>query len=362
MVCGIAQTHSQSGSTKYQAHLQRLSSIPPAANNKGLLSLPDELLLDIIDLPMFSLEELTALAITCRRLFELMSQKVQDARDCNTSRWAGSRIVCIGDNTTYEGLPATLLKKHQRAVIDAKIKQEMDQQTRNYGGLPLLGLEYPRLFRGVFTLDWYYSRFLRKLSSQSKADLEMFKTVLAVTYPPLPNWALFNIDKHEFVRASAIAELCGKPNDPQPFLPSCRIDLGHALLTRISWSDEELVSTSRTTKVKMDRGPWVGDRFYIATIDRRSIPEEGEEPWEWKDVSAEVVRDLARIYRAVFGKEWLAKVEGNVADSDFTVRYWFGSDGDDDVAVECREVMSPRLYGCFQYRDPWAPGYKSECQ
>ena len=287
-----------------------------------------------------------------------MRRKVNDARN-GTARWACSRIVCIGDKTAYKELPAALLNTRERAAIDAQVKAGVDQH--DYGGLPLLGLKEQGLFRGVF-MDLEVS-FLDKLSSsKSQADFEAFMIVSAVTYPPRPDWVLCNLDKHEFVRASAIAELCGKPNDPQPFLPSCRIDLGHALLTRICWSDEELLSTPRKTKVRMGRGPWVGDRFYIVTMDRRFMPEEGEEPWEWKDVSDQVVRDLVQVYRAVFGKEWLAKIEGNVADADYTEEYWFGSDGDDDVAVRCREVVSPypSVYGYFKYRDPREPWWARE--
>ncbi|KAI0719372.1 hypothetical protein C8T65DRAFT_725430 [Cerioporus squamosus] len=319
-------------SPELERHLERLSSTRPANNNKGFLSLPDELLLDILDLPEIQWDELVVLAVTCRRLFDLSRKMIDYYRTLISAPWARCRIVCIGDSYKYAGLPATLLTADERMVIDAKIKQG---EYADYGGLELLNCHDADLYRGAFTFS---NSWRRKFGSS--VDQKAFKFIAGVTFSPeRTDWALCNLTKKEYVRASAVAELAGKPNDPQPFLPRCRLDLGHALLTRICWSNEALPNTP--PKMKIHNGPWVGDRFCITTMGRWAEPKEGEEPWEWKVVSSQVVRELLQVYRVAFEKDWLAEVEGNVLITDHAEPYWFGSDGEDRVASAGRGLWSP---------------------
>ncbi|TFK92694.1 hypothetical protein K466DRAFT_539469 [Polyporus arcularius HHB13444] len=302
---------------KLERHLKRLSSTPPAINDKGLLSLPDDVLLVLLELPDISLDDLAVLAVTCRRLFELSYKMIKDCNEIKSASWYGCRIVCMGDCALYEDPPPSLLNAEERAIIDAKIAQD---EYPGYGGLNLLDYESTCLYRGAFT---YTYSFLQKF--EFDADREAFEAVMGVAFPPeRTDWVLCNFNKKEYVRASAIAKLSGKPNDAQPFLSRCRLDLGHALLTRICWSNEAPVHTP--PKMKMHRGLWVGDRFCITTMERV------EDIQEWKDVSSQVVRDLVQIYRKQFGKDWLEEVEGDVLAYDHAEYYWFGSDGDDWVA------------------------------
>ncbi|KAI0719355.1 hypothetical protein C8T65DRAFT_827087 [Cerioporus squamosus] len=326
-------------SPKVDTHWERLSRTPPAINNKGLLSLPDELLLDILDLEEIQWDELVILAVTCRRLFILSLKMLNSGRTQVSAPWADCRIVCAGEYAKLKDLPAALLKAGERAFIEAKIKEDEDlddDDEASYGGLSRLGCEEGHPFRGAFT---YRPEFLQKFKSE--ADREMFKIVASVTFPPgRTDWVLCNTNKKEYVRASALAELARKPKDAQPFLPHCRLDLGHALLTRICWSIEALPNTP--PKMNMHRGPWVGDRFCIITMDRLGGPQPGEESrWEWTDVSKAVVRDLVQVCRVMFGKKWLKQIEGDVLEVDHKEYFWFGSDGEDKVAEAGRAIYSP---------------------
>ncbi|RPD60147.1 hypothetical protein L226DRAFT_613106 [Lentinus tigrinus ALCF2SS1-7] len=328
-------------SPKLERHLKRLSSTvtPPAINNQGLLSLPDDVLLTILELPDITFDDLAILAVTCRRLFDLSAKMLEEGRNYMSASWLGCRIVCMGDNTVEDDLPPALLNAEERAIIDAKIKEG---KYANYGGLELLDPGASTLYRGAFT---YFYSYLQKFNSD--ADREAFEAVVGVAFPPKRrDWILCNCTKKEYVRASAIAELSGKPNDAQPFLPRCRLDLGHALLARICWSTEELVNTP--PKLKMHRGAWVGDRFCITTMERMGGPKEGEESWEseWKDVSKQVVKDLVQIYRKQLGKEWLEEIEGDVPPVDYAEYFWFGSDGDDKVASTGRYTRQRRPSIC----------------
>ncbi|KAI0719357.1 hypothetical protein C8T65DRAFT_569356 [Cerioporus squamosus] len=304
-------------SPKLGRHLKRLSSTPPAINNRGLLSLPDDVLIVILELPDITFEDLGALAVTCRRLLELSRKMLEDCRNFSSASWLGCRVVCMGDLALYEDLPASFLNPEERDTIEAKIEKD---EHACYGGLELLDYTGAHMYRGAFTFNYSY---LQRFGSNTVR--EAFEAVMGVAFPPeRTDWILCNNMKKEYVRASAIAKLSGKPNDVQPFLPRCRLDLGHALLTRICWSNEELVNTP--PKMKMHRGAWAGDRFCITTMERV------ENPQEWKDVSSQVVKDLVQIYRKQFGKDWLEEVEGDVPPYDHAEYYWFGSDGDDRLA------------------------------
>ena len=336
------RSHSRPQSPKLEALLKRLAGTQPAVNKKGLLSLPDDVLLQIIELPEVDFDDLAVLAITCRRLFELSRKMLEDSRNYMSASWVGCRIVCMGDNTVQGDLPAALLNDQERAIIDAKINQG---EYAGYGGIELLNPGSPRLYRGAFV---YYDSYLKTFNSD--ADREAFKAVVGVAFPSKrTDWVLCNSTKKEYVRASAIAKLSGKPRDAQPFLPHCKLDLGHALLSRICWSSEELVNTP--PKLKVHRGSWVGDRFCITTMERWGGPAEGEERWEWKDVSNQVVKDLVQIYRKQLGKGWLEEIEGDVPPVDYAEYYWFGSDGDDGIASTGRYTRMRRPSICSLFSD-----------
>ncbi|KAI0719356.1 hypothetical protein C8T65DRAFT_53682 [Cerioporus squamosus] len=325
-------------SPELDAHWERLEHTPPVINNKGLLSLPDELLLDILEL-LKQWEELVILAVTCRRLYVLSLKRLNQGRAQLSAPWAGCRIICAGESATFRDLPATLLKVGERAFIDAKFKDKNlndDDDEARYGGLSCFEWDESMLHRGAFS---YRHDWLQKFKSSS--DREMFKIVASVTFPPKrTDWVLCNMMKKEYVRASALAELARKPNDAQPFLPRCRLDLGHALLTRICWSNEALPNTP--PKMNMHRGPWVGDWFCITTLDRLGGPwQPVEEPQWWTDVSKQVVKDLVQVSRVMYGKNWLKEVEGDVLEVDDLQYFWFGSDGKDKVAEAGRALFSP---------------------
>ena len=150
----------------------------------------------------------------------------------------------------------------------------------------------PPLLRGAFDYIRYGYGWYDRLEGR---DLEMYNLVLSQTFPVhRKDWVLLNLDKMEGVRASALAELCGKPDDIQPFLPNCRADLGHALLARICWANgmDSAWMGQVHFSPEVGRGKWAGDRFAITTLDKVAKPRKGQK--QWKDVSKTVVRDVKR--------------------------------------------------------------------
>ncbi|OJT07386.1 hypothetical protein TRAPUB_1761 [Trametes pubescens] len=269
---------------------------------KGLLSLPDEILDMILmhdDLPIF---DSACLAITCKKLLALAerSQFLECGRDNVSAGWAGCQIVCLGEYATLEKAPENLFPPDMKANMRTYFKaKDMEDTEDCYAGLYEINCVDAThngvLYHGV----WEY-RHRDFVASLPVADRRLFIAAMGVTFPERYDWALFNIVKHEYVRAGALAELSGRPDDVQPFLQNCPIDLGTALLTRFCYSSDP--STSLNNKsVGIHHGKWVGDRFTVDTIER---VKQRQPKLEWKDVTDEVIADIKTIYVDEYEKPW----------------------------------------------------------
>ena len=302
-----------------------------------MLSLPNELLLQITTYePFRSLELTVAFAITCQRLFELTRDSVEHARDCCAAPWAFCRVVCLGDYAEYEDVPKTLYTAAELAVIEEKCKNgNKDEVDTTYGGIHMLGIDSCELRLGAY--EYQNPRLWRDETNEwlarfTKADRKRFDALMAITYPDRADWVLANLSKKEYVRASEIAKLARRPDDPQPFLPNCFPDLGHALLTRIAWSsDNSLSMGSNEVTENLHRGKWVGDKMCIVTLDRLMAA-------EYADISTTVVRDLIYCCKADYGERWLEAIEKEWAEDEIYEMHWMASDGDDRLARYCRLI------------------------
>ncbi|KAI0707287.1 hypothetical protein C8Q76DRAFT_818212 [Earliella scabrosa] len=317
-------------SPKLKAHLDSLANKSLMKYEKGLLALPTDILLTLFTEYDLGHLEIGLLAITCRQLHELCGELIRESQAHYSARWRHCRIACIGEYAKFEDLPQGLLKDEDIALIRSK---RAARESMNYGGVNAIAREEAWLWRGAFTYKehWENTRWLARMRP---VEREMLMLVFSVTYAPeRKDWVLCNHSKKQYVRASVIAQLSGHPNDLQPFLLNCKVDLGHALLTRICWSSVDDVSLNEDRNpTKIHRGPWAGDRFSITTMDRSVLdPEEGGEH-QWTDVSHEVARDLIQIYRAQYDKEWLQKMEGKIQPFDYLEHWWFMSDGEDEAA------------------------------
>ncbi|RPD74865.1 hypothetical protein L226DRAFT_486796 [Lentinus tigrinus ALCF2SS1-7] len=223
-------------------------------------------------------------------------------------------------------------------------EEEGDLDARSYGGLfPGFRLEFreyskgERLLLGEFqwpnwNLNGAYSHSTR-LMRMTELDRKAFREVFMFTYPERDDWVLVNLDKKLYVRAAALAELAGAPEDEQPFLPTCKMDLGHALLTRILWSSDQTVDMDNS--IDIHRGPWAGDRFCITTLER--CEKRFDIPGQWKDVSGEILADLIAIHG---GGEKAAVILETVVPSSIDDYGWYASDGDDLVSAAGHRALS----------------------
>ncbi|OJT12639.1 hypothetical protein TRAPUB_10805 [Trametes pubescens] len=279
-----------------------LANPPPPGPiaKKGLLSLPDELL-DMImmhdDLAIF---DRVYLAITCKKLLAtaVRSHLFEYCRDNHAAGWAGCRIVCLGSYARLEEVPETLFRPDLKARIRANLEQRGLGSETSYAGIDSICLddatERGALYHGLHPDE--HRPYATKLPM---ADRRLFVAAWGMTYPARDDWALFNTTKREYVRAGALAELCGKPDDVQPFLRSCAIDLGTALCTRFCYSSRSDSGNVLSDKpVGLDHGKWVGDRFVISTLERAKKLD------EWKDVTDEVIADIKTVYESKYEEAW----------------------------------------------------------
>ena len=325
-----------------ESHFKARPVVSEGAQPIGLLSLPNELLLKIIgDEGFTSLEALVALGITCRRLYELTHELIGRCRDRSAAPWAFGRVVCLGDYADYEDVPKTLYTASERAMIEENRRNAgEDEVDMSYGGIYQLKIKRGSIWLGVHTYDdpeaWPEETY-EWLARFTKADRKRYDAILGVTYPDRKDWVLANFSKKEYVRASEIAKLAKRPNDPQPFLPNCVPDLGQALLTRIAWSSDDSLSmaTDEVTE-NIHRGKWVGDEICITPLEWLDQSTE-----QWMDISPSVVRDLIHCFRANFGARWLEVIKKGFDKSEQYEWRWMASDGDDEAAKLGRRTGSP---------------------
>ncbi|PIL37587.1 hypothetical protein GSI_01281 [Ganoderma sinense ZZ0214-1] len=147
-------------------------------------------------------------------------------------------------------------------------------------------------------------------------------------YPDGPN-ALCNMSKGEYVledKLVALESLQGK------------IDLGHALLSRIFYSPGSNVPWAFGGDSEYDdqlaKGPWAGDRFRIAPANGLPELEDGK---EWKDVTEEANKLLCHLWS-------VHDIAGDDYDTDSDV--W---DGEETVELTGGQQVGNTLSAILEY-------------
>ncbi|KAI0362271.1 hypothetical protein OH77DRAFT_1416497, partial [Trametes cingulata] len=278
--------------------------VPPG--RRGLLSLSPEIITKIVaDVyghgAGHEARDILNVAATCKRLAQVAEHFVQEIRTKVACRWGGSRIICIGEGATLDRLPPRLLRESERERLRCKRRRLLPHRSPStsceaFGSLGLLGEGQGLLDAPPRDTSRPDRRDAKEETTQlSEDDRRVREELMRPHYPHRRDWIICNWSKREYVRAQAIADLCGRPDDEQPFLPNCAAQLSHALLARICWTDsDECMGIPSVFGFDLHRGPWAGDRFTITTMERLREDERDD----WRDVSAEVVEEVRELLTA----------------------------------------------------------------
>ncbi|KAI0057633.1 hypothetical protein BV25DRAFT_1830878 [Artomyces pyxidatus] len=193
--------------------------------------------------------------------------------------WTGKRVVCLGDYHKDDDLPEGMLTEEETAELafDAESYTGSVYELADQGVVPDLR-----------KLDSDFSMQIGRRDRQKLA-------LLQPSYTTDDTWVLYNLSKHEYVRADALCDFSGyKWTDI--FDRRIVVGFGTVLGARASWSSDG--SVSMAYEGNLHRGVWAGDRFEITTLGRAVDRE------EWKDVSEEVIQELTEIWKSEYRNNW----------------------------------------------------------
>lgn len=213
----------------------------------------------------------------------------------------------MGENTEPDDFPPIFSSEEELQPITQQQRLEHDPSTQEVISVePATLYDYTRtgvsevqkepcMLDEIFRLREHFtsrrlctSADLITLGLRPRSDREFL--------PTNEPWVLRNLTKKQFVRAEAVAL---KPE----FIHGPDIDVigfGEVLLTRICWSSAPAVGIEDPTNIC--RGVWAGHRFDITTLARHQ-KETGDEA-DWADVSEEIAKEIATIWRSNFGADW----------------------------------------------------------
>ncbi|KAI0770310.1 hypothetical protein C8Q74DRAFT_1448932 [Fomes fomentarius] len=256
-------------SAKTDKWLERSKTFAPH-NNVGILRFPNELLRIIVELCPGVLDKV-CFAATCKRILSLSCDHIEEYKKKAATPWVDGRLICIGEDVNFGYLPRNVLTKEERQELKESFNEGLGRHGE-YGGLR-------DMIKNKQTL----------LARRSRKDPRPARPAL----PPRDDWVVCNLTTKQYVRAKAIAEIAGEPNDVGPFLPRCDPDLGHVILYQICWSTLPIERDFLWYRGDITQGKWAGHRFVITTLDRMPAVAEGE---IWEDISAKVAQDLKTIW------------------------------------------------------------------
>lgn len=312
-----------------------------------LLHLPDDILFLVFH-HIDWLGDAVCLALSDGKLFEIGLYRLDQLYKRWYARWAGQRVLLLGELTEIDDFPEHLkttmeqevkrMKKSRKKSNDGSEnngdndndsttsaeedveegasddEDDGDNTSGSSGDEDTSGSSDEddegdgRSRNSVFSLvcrryaastKWFEPKLVLELmdilvpwsKTMDRSHYAAFRSLLVPRYPNPDELILCNLSKGEFVRAAAIPD--GSSDDaPPPFYWRRRVTLNQALLSQICWSTQPTMLRYSSGNDPLFRGKWAGDRFEVVTMDTiRSYI-------HWRDVSEEVVALLAETLRA----------------------------------------------------------------
>lgn len=261
--------------------------------------------LDIIFWNVSCVQDAVRFAITCKILLDVGQPHLLRLLQGCHAPWANARLICLGcDTGRNEDLPLDLLTKDElHEVVTCVHPHVLD--CLEPGQEPHFALVACETYKRRYgtTNHHHLERYneLDRLHEEAAAnpklalDFEMYEKLYLFSdtesvYPP-GALVLCNLSKAEYVREDRLSKMVRKIHGWVE-----EFGLMQALLSRICWSVDPSISMccDKKYKERLTKGPWAGDRFCVVTLDtmpRLNVAK------EWKDVTAEVDKLLAHLWK-----------------------------------------------------------------
>ncbi|KAI0758174.1 hypothetical protein C8Q74DRAFT_1303621 [Fomes fomentarius] len=262
--------------------------------------------LDIIFWNVSSVQDAVRFAITCKLLLDVGQPHLLRLLQGCHAPWANARLICLGRDTDRNAdLPPDLLTKDElHQVVTCVHPHVLD--CLEPGQEPHFALVACETYKNKYGTTSYHARTeyydeLSRLHEEAAAnpklalEVKMYKElcIFSVTGPAYPPGALVlcNLSKAEYVREDRLSKMVRKIHGWVE-----EFGLMHALLSRICWSVDPSISMccDKKYKERLTKGPWAGDRFCVVTLETMPRPNVAK---EWKDVTAEVDKLLAHLWK-----------------------------------------------------------------
>lgn len=311
--------------------------------------------------------DIACLSLTCTYLLMFGYSKLQTRLKETSARWAGGRLICIGDYTEPKDLPLGMLTNEEKKELNllpkpqAESEDEMDvvvtagveelkvstdseeeqdgfseQEEMNHnetsgpqGGTPSEDSEPearsdPIRPRTLYEHVWYNFKPIRggplgASYDPREADLDPAEFDLTADlaqrldrtgelHPILqmshPRFAFDDgEDPCTWVLCNLSKREFVKNDDVSTNFQGRKIGLGHCLLARISWSSQDHTAMSYENKDRSIHRGVWAGDRFMVTTLNEVMALEDAK--QWKDVTEEVSDELDAIWESAYGTEWV---------------------------------------------------------
>ncbi|KAI0722525.1 hypothetical protein C8Q76DRAFT_793569 [Earliella scabrosa] len=260
-------------------------------------SLSAELLRLLFD-ELHEFRDIVLFAITCKMLLAAGVPRLTRAYQEEFAPWVNCRLVCLGDRAQQEGVLAfPSLTDEEKDELKARAAAAKDPKQYDYtSALYIIANdtyhsqhETDKARRAIRTL--YGRRWKDAQERELISKLLPDHVLRRVKRSSAGTEVLCNLSKGEYVRAEGLT-LPGdcyarRVEDSQTLLTL-------ALMSQICWSDDISISMpiNEDAAQRIIRGPWVGDRFVITTLE--DMPDKYRRI-DWKDVTERVAAFLVKL-------------------------------------------------------------------
>ena len=273
-------------------------------------SLSTELLQLMFD-ELLEYHEIVLFAVTCKMLLAAGVPRLTRAYREEYAPWVNCRLICLGDYAKHQGvLEFPFLTDEEKEELKARVAAKdpkLYEYTSELYSIAESKYTWGRdaIYKARMAISTVYGD--REWSNPRRYPKDAVERELISSL--LPDYAfgrvdrrssdgtevLCNLSKGEYVRADGLGPTSSDADDTEGNDGGSQSPpLTRALVSQICWSDDQSVSMGLTREVaeRLVRGPWIGDRFVITTLE--DMPDKYRRI-DWKDVTERVAAFLVEL-------------------------------------------------------------------